>query len=139
MPRKCSSSTNNCWHPAVRIDRHCNRRLAGSYSVVLTDNAYRTDNGYRSYQPADIARLVFIRRCRELNIAIDDIRQLIDVQQNPQASCRAVDELIAKQLARIRQTQQELALLETSLSSLAASCAQQLIKDCAILHQLKCV
>ncbi|WP_299074097.1 MerR family transcriptional regulator [uncultured Paraglaciecola sp.] len=105
--------------------------------IGLIAPAIRNDNGYRLYQPKDIETLVFIRRCRELNIAIDHIRQLIDVQQNPQASCSLVDEIIAKQLERIQQTQRELALLETSLFALASSCANHKIADCSILLHLK--
>lgn len=106
--------------------------------VGLIASAHRNENGYRYYEEKDIATLIFIRRCRELNIAINDIKQILDVQQNPKASCAVVDELIEKQLERIRQTQQELALLENTLSALATSCANHKIEDCSILHQLKC-
>ena len=105
--------------------------------VGLIAPAPRNANGYRQYQQKDIETLVFIRRCRELNIAIDNIRQLIDAQQNPKASCALIDEIIAKQLKRIQQTQRELAMLETSLSALASSCTNHKIEDCSILHQLK--
>ena len=105
--------------------------------VGLMASAHRDESGYRQYDEKDVAALIFIRRCRELNIAIDDIKQLVDVQQNPQASCAVVDEMIDKQLQRIRQTQRELAMLEKTLSSLATSCANHKIEDCSILHQLK--
>lgn len=97
----------------------------------------RSDNGYRHYQQKDVEILLFIRRCRELNIAIDDIKRLVEVQQNPKASCSVVDNIIAEQLAKIQKHQQELALLELSLAALATSCKSQQIEDCSILHQLK--
>ncbi|GGW81839.1 MerR family transcriptional regulator [Alteromonas halophila] len=105
--------------------------------VGLIAPARRNKNGYRQYEDGDIETLVFIRRCRELNISIDDIRQLLDGQQNPKASCSVVDEMIDKQLSRIRQTQKELAMLESSLSSLATSCNSQRIENCSILQKLK--
>jgi DNA-binding transcriptional MerR regulator len=105
--------------------------------VGLLKAPLRHDNGYRQYQKKDIETLIFIRRCRELNIAIDDIKQLIKAQQDPDASCSSVDEIISQQLVRIRQTQRELALLETTLSALASSCANHKIEDCSILHHLK--
>jgi MerR family copper efflux transcriptional regulator len=106
--------------------------------VGLIAPAQRNQSGYRQYTQNDVRTLVFIRRCRELNIAIGDIKQLLDIQQNPDASCELVDQVIEKQLERIRETQRELALLEKSLSLLAISCsAQQKIEDCSILHQLK--
>ncbi|WP_407669418.1 Cd(II)/Pb(II)-responsive transcriptional regulator [Paraglaciecola hydrolytica] len=105
--------------------------------VGLLSPPLRSDNGYRHYQHKDIETLVFIRRCRELNISIDDIKQLVDVQQNPKASCALVDNIIAEQLARIQQTQRELAMLEQSLATLATCCNHQQIEDCSILHSLK--
>ncbi|NMH60939.1 MerR family transcriptional regulator [Alteromonas ponticola] len=105
--------------------------------IKLISAAERDSNGYRSYQRQDIATLVFIRRCRELNIAIDDIKQLLDIQATPAAPCSTVDDIIARQLAKIKQKQRELALLETSLSELATSCVNHKIEDCSILHQLR--
>lgn len=105
--------------------------------IGLIPPARRSESGYRQYEKTDIATLIFIRRCRELNIAIDDIKQLLIAQQNPKASCAIVDEMIEKQLNRVRQAQSELALLEKSLSLLAVSCANHDIENCSILHQLK--
>jgi|SaaInl5LU_22_DNA_1037371.scaffolds.fasta_scaffold130994_2 MerR family copper efflux transcriptional regulator len=104
--------------------------------VGLIEPARRNESGYRLYEERDVATLIFIRRCRELNIAIDDIKQLLDVQKKPKASCAMVDGMIDKQLNRIRQTQKELAMLENTLSSLAASCANHKVEDCAILKKL---
>lgn len=105
--------------------------------IGLLAPSHRTPNGYRHYEDKDVDRLVFIRRCRELNISIGDIKQLLDVQQHPKASCAAVDNIIAEQLARVQQTQRELALLENSLNQLARSCQHQQIEDCTILQQLR--
>ena len=105
--------------------------------VGLIIKATRSDNGYRQYSDKDTKTLIFIRRCRALNMAISDIKQLLLLQQNPAASCEAVDSMVKKQLDDIRQQQKELALLENTLSSLAASCANQKIEDCCILSQLQ--
>ncbi|XQW84101.1 Cd(II)/Pb(II)-responsive transcriptional regulator [Thalassotalea piscium] len=105
--------------------------------IGLLTAPIRADNGYRHYQQKDVEVLLFVRRCRELNIAIDDIKRLVEVQQNPKASCSVVDNIIAEQLAHIQQTQRELAILEKSLAALATSCKNHQIKDCCILNQLK--
>lgn len=104
--------------------------------VGLMTIAARNKNGYRQYNKKDVSTLVFIRRCRELNIAISDIKQLLEVQQNPKASCSFVDNMIGTQLRRIQQSQKELAQLEKTLSSLAESCQNHKIEDCSILRQL---
>ncbi|WP_414829208.1 MerR family transcriptional regulator [Alteromonas sp. H39] len=104
--------------------------------IGLISPARRNDSGYRQYSDKDVTALIFIRRCRELNIGIDNIRQLLEAQLNPQSSCRFVDEIIEQQLKRIQQKQTELAMLEKTLSSLAASCNNHKVEDCSILHQL---
>jgi MerR family transcriptional regulator, copper efflux regulator len=106
-------------------------------STGLLTPPSREANGYRYYKALDVDTLVFIRRCRELNIPIEDIKQLVAVQHNPQASCRMVDSIVAEQLARVRQTQQELSQLEHTLALLATSCSSEQIQDCCILQSLK--
>ncbi|WP_348731441.1 MerR family transcriptional regulator [Rheinheimera texasensis] len=106
-------------------------------SVGLIKPPQRETNGYRYYQLRDVETLIFIRRCRELNIPIEDIKQLVAVKQNPEASCATVDNIIVEQLARVRQLQQELALLEHTLSLLVTSCSSDTIQDCCILQSLQ--
>lgn len=106
-------------------------------SVGLLMPASRDNSGYRYFNATDINTLIFIRRCRELNISIDEIKQLVEVQQNPDASCTTVDNIIVEQLARVRQTQRELAQLEQTLAALATSCNGEHIQDCNILHSLR--
>ena len=105
--------------------------------IGLLPSPTRTSNGYRHYQEKDIETLIFIRRCRELNIRLDDIKRLVETQQDPKSSCELVDNIIAEQLARIQQSQRELALLEQSLAALASCCKNHQIKDCSILQTLK--
>ncbi len=105
--------------------------------VGLLSAPKRQNNGYRSYNANQVDTLVFVRRCRELNIAIGDIKRLLEVQEIPKASCSSVDSIIAEQLARVQKTQRELASLETSLLNLASSCQNNHIEDCKILQQLK--
>lgn len=108
-------------------------------SVGLLSPPTRGENGYRYYRARDAEMLIFIRRCRELNIPIQDIKQLVQVQQNPETSCATVDFIIAEQLQRVRQMQQELNQLERTLSSLVTSCSSEQIQDCCILQSLMTV
>ncbi len=96
----------------------------------------RGANGYRYYGQQDVDTLIFIRRCRSLNIALSDIRKLVEVQKQPQGCCSVVDDIIAEQLAKIQQTQRELAKLEASLTALI-TCEHHKIEDCSILQRLK--
>lgn len=103
----------------------------------LIPPAIRNNNGYRAYQEADIEQLIFIRRCRELQIPIEQIKLLMQVKTQKQSSCNEVDTLIVEQLQRVRKTISELTLLEQTLAELAQSCPNDMIEDCQILKNLQ--
>ena len=105
--------------------------------IGLLPEAYRNDNGYREYSASDIERLVFIRRCRELQIPLEQIKTLIAVQVDQKSSCQEVDALIDQQLDKVRKTIAELTLLEQTLHTLATSCPNDKVGDCQILKNLQ--
>lgn len=104
--------------------------------VGLLKPAKRAENGYRYYQAEDVQLLIFIRRCRDLNISLDEIKTLVQVQQQPDSSCETVDSMIAQQLTKVRKAQQELQKLERSLASLAQCCTSNKVENCMILSTL---
>ena len=55
----------------------------------------RTHSGYRSYTPADVDRLRFISRGRELGFSLEEIRSLLRLDDDPTMSCRDVDAMAA--------------------------------------------
>jgi len=105
--------------------------------VGLLPQASRNSNGYREYSLDDVERLIFIRRCRELQIPLEQIKVLIQVQTDKTSSCSEVDLLIEKQLEKVRKTISELSLLEKTLSTLATSCSNDVVGECEILKKLK--
>jgi DNA-binding transcriptional MerR regulator len=105
--------------------------------VGLLPQASRNINGYREYSLDDVERLIFIRRCRELQIPIEQIKLLIQVQTDKTSSCNEVDLLIEQQLEKVRKTISELSLLEQTLSTLAKSCSNDIVGECEILKKLK--
>ncbi|AZQ82695.1 MerR family transcriptional regulator [Colwellia sp. Arc7-635] len=106
-------------------------------TVGLLPKAARNSNGYREYSAIDVERLIFIRRCRELQIPLEQIKTLIQGQKDKTSSCSEVDALIAQQLEKVRQTISELTLLEKTLHTLASSCPNNMIGECEILKNLQ--
>ncbi|MBA4503695.1 Cd(II)/Pb(II)-responsive transcriptional regulator [Marinobacterium sp. 3-1745] len=97
----------------------------------------RSENGYRHYRPLHLERLQFIKRCRSLDMAQDEIRQLIDLARQPDADCRDVDALLARHLQHVRERLQELASLEQTLVQLQSACSQgKTVRECGILDGL---
>ena len=45
-------------------------------SIDLIPRCARRESGYREYGPADVHRLAFIRRARDLGFSIEQIREL---------------------------------------------------------------
>jgi DNA-binding transcriptional MerR regulator len=107
--------------------------------VGLLPKAARNSNGYREYSVDDVDCLIFIRRCRELQIPLEQIKVLIQVQTDKTSSCSEVDLLIEQQLEKVRKTINELSLLEKTLSMLATSCSNDIVGECEILKKLKSI
>lgn len=59
--------------------------------IGLLPEPDRTASGYRSYRQAHLDRLLFIKRCRNLDMAQNEIRELIRLAENPEADCAGVD------------------------------------------------
>ena len=114
-----------------------NKTIRYYEEIGLIPNASRNSNGYREYDQADIARLAFIRRCRELQIPIEQIKKLVQVRMDEKAPCKEVDMLIARQLENVRHTMAELALLEEALNTLVHSCQNDIVGECEILNRLQ--
>ncbi|WP_281557618.1 Cd(II)/Pb(II)-responsive transcriptional regulator [Thalassomonas sp. RHCl1] len=104
--------------------------------IALLPAPCRNANGYREYQQADVERLIFIRRCRELKIPLEDINTLIQVQSDKTSSCHGVDSLIEQQLEKVRRTISELTQLEQTLHALSTSCPNDIVGECQILKNL---
>lgn len=105
--------------------------------VGLLPKASRNSNGYREYSLVDVDSLIFIRRCRELQIPLEQIKVLIQVQTDKMSSCSEVDLLIEQQLEKVRKTISELSLLEKTLHTLSKSCSNDIVSECQILKNLK--
>jgi len=97
----------------------------------------RQDNGYRAYQQAHLERLLFIKRCRSLDMAQDEIRELIQLADHPDADCSEVDALLVRHLNHVRERLQELSNLEATLERLQSACSQgRTVAECGILEGL---
>lgn len=97
----------------------------------------RTDGNYRHYGPAHIERLRFIRNCRALDMAQDEIRQLLQRMDTPSEDCGAVNTLVDEHLQHVEARIGELLQLKQQLQALRQTCqTQHTVGDCAILQEL---
>lgn len=59
----------------------------------------RTEGNYRIYGAAHADRLAFIRHCRNLDMTLDEIRQLLRLKDDPASDCGDVNTLRMSTLA----------------------------------------
>ncbi len=82
----------------------------------------RSNGNYRLYTAEDAARLVFIRNCRSLGMALAEIRVLLGCRGEPDTDCRAVFALLDLQILRIAQQVDALQYVERQLRDIRQMC-----------------
>lgn len=103
----------------------------------LMEAPARTASGYRSYGPAHLERLQFVRHCRSLDIPLADVKRLLALARDPRADCGAVDAMLHAHLQRVRAKLAALRTLESQLSRLGQDCsAGHRVADCHVLKEL---
>lgn len=92
--------------------------------------------GQRIYDHEDERRLAFIRRCREFDLSISEIRALLSLMQRRE-SCTEARKLAERHLVELRRKLDALRALECSIASpiteCRASCDGGAAPDCVIL------
>lgn len=98
----------------------------------------RTASNYRIYTEAHVERLAFIRHCRNLDMALDEVRQLLRFRESPGKDCTDVNALLDEHIEHVAQRIRELRSLERDLRALRARCASPGAgNECGILGGLK--
>ena len=87
----------------------------------LVDRPVRRGSQYREYSEADVARLRFIRRAKELGFTLAEIRELL-----PAADTGCVDGVLVAARTKLAQVESDVAELEALRARLA-----RLVDGCA--------
>lgn len=95
----------------------------------------RTAFGRRTYEKADIDRLRFIRRCRELGLPISEARSLLGLAGDREHNCQSAQDIASHHLKDVRGKIAELKRMEMALQRMVSSCSNG-GTDCPILHEL---
>lgn len=95
----------------------------------------RSTTGRRVYSRAEIGRLRFIRRCRDLGFAISEIRALLQLLGAGEQRCADVGSMGMARLRETRQKIEQLRELEAALAQLVHTCGEGRM-DCAMLNAL---
>jgi len=108
--------------------------------IGLLPPAERSQSGQRTYDESDIARVVFIRRCRGFGFSIERVRVLAGLSVSRDKDCSEARDIALVHLQEVRDRLEELKALECSLSNFAgacsAVCAGGAAVDCVIFKDL---
>ena len=103
----------------------------------LLPRSGRTRGNYRTFGPAHLERLRFIRNCRSLDLTHEEIRALISTMDREGAGCGSVSCLLDEHIEHVRGRIRELRQLEIQLNALRDRCrAEAKVEDCGILQGL---
>ena len=96
----------------------------------------RTEGGHRTYGPAHVERLTFIRRSRELGFTLDEVRGLLRLADQPQTSCAEVKQVAVSHLADVKAKIADLRAMQTALSALITKCDAGDQSGCPLVESL---
>jgi MerR family transcriptional regulator, mercuric resistance operon regulatory protein len=129
--------------PGIRIGElsrrtGCNIETIRYYErIALLPAPARSAGRYRIYDPADVRRLAFIRRARELGLTLDEVRTLLKLSANDgQGACTEVREFAARHLGEVRAKIADLRAMERVLADAVQRCAAGELPSCPIIDAL---
>src|SRR6516162_3761464 len=88
----------------------------------LLPRAARRESGYREYARADVARLTFIRRAKELGFSLSDIAELLSLSTDRNNGVRGVERKAEERLADVERKIAELKRVQRGLKTLIDAC-----------------
>ena len=106
-------------------------------SIGLVPRSARRASGYRDYGPADIHRLAFIRRARDLGFSTDQMRELLRLWSDRQRSSSEVKAIALEHVAELKQRARHLNEMADALKHLAAACEGNGRPECPIIKGLE--
>lgn len=82
----------------------------------------RSRSGYRQYPPDAVARVLFIRRAKELGFTLKEVIELLELRVAPDKSCADVRDLAKAKIADVEDKLADLARIKGALERLARTC-----------------
>ena len=115
----------------------CNLETIRYYEKIgLLREALRDANNYRIYDDAQVRRLRFIMRGRELGFSIEEIRGLLSLVDGGTQTCAEVKLRTEHHLTDVRTKIADLGRIERILALTAAQCSGDKVPKCPVIDAL---
>lgn len=98
----------------------------------------RSAGNFRLYDTDTLEQLSFVKHCRDLDLNLAEVRDLINLQQSPEAGCEDIIKMIDSHILQVDTRIKTLRKLKSQLQALRHSCDHhKAVKECGILKGLK--
>ena len=98
----------------------------------------RTGAGYRTFDPAAVRRLRFIKQAQAIGFSLKEVKELLALRVDPRTSCADVRRRAEAKIVDIDEKLRALRAMKRALVRLTAACAGQgPVSKCAILESLE--
>ena len=95
----------------------------------------RRSSGYRAYSPEAVDRIHFIKRAQQLDFSLHEIKKLLSLQTDSEATCADIHEVAKDKIADVQQKIHDLQRVEQALIRLTEQCpGEGPVSDCPILQ-----
>ncbi len=121
---------------ASRASRVSTKMIRYYEQIGLIPPADRTLSGYRAYTAADVQRLSFIRRARDLGFPVAEIGDLLGLWNDGARHSADVKRLAEMHIADMKQRMENLRQMSEALQALISCCVGDTRPDCPILASL---
>lgn len=105
-------------------------------SIGLIPEAARTFAGYRLYSDADVHRLRFVKRARNLGFSMKQIEVLLSLWSDRSRASADVKRLASEHAAELAERIAEMQAMQRTLENLARRCHGDGRPECPILDDL---
>ena len=104
--------------------------------IGLLPKPPRTSGNYRNYGQAELGRLSFIRRARDLGFSLDQVRALLGLSDDQGRDCAEIDRIAEAHLHEVDRKLADLTALRRELKAVIDSCGGGRVSDCRIIEAL---
>lgn len=96
----------------------------------------RSNAGYRIYDPSGVDKLKFIRRTQTLGFTLEEIKDLLELSDRPDADCGDVRAQALKKIGEVETRIKDLKRIKSSLVELVQFCPGEgkPLSECNILQ-----
>lgn len=104
--------------------------------IGLLPKPPRSGGNYRTYGAAELGRLSFVRRARDLGFSLDQVRALLGLSDDRAGDCAAIDRIASEHLRAVDRKLADLTALRRELKAVIDSCDGGTVAECRIIEAL---